>query len=76
MKAKLTDAAARQIEEGFELNREAWRLLALVVAEWESDPMSVQCFDLRIVEDAKQAVKRRKEIDKVDWCPMLEKPND
>jgi len=68
---RLTDKAAAAIEEGFQLNRDAWRLLDLVVAEWESDPLSVQCFDLRIVEEAKQAVKRRREIDKHDWSPML-----
>ena len=32
---------------------EALENFKLVVAEWESDPMSVQCFDLRIVERAK-----------------------
>ena len=32
---------------------EALEIFKLVVAEWESDPMSVQCFDLRIVERAK-----------------------
>ena len=68
---ELTEKAQREIEEGFELNREAWHLLALVVMEWTSDPMSVQCFDLRIVERAKQAIKRRREIDKLDWAPML-----
>lgn len=68
---RLTDKAARAIEEGFDLNREAWRLLDLIVAEWNSDPMSVQCFDLRIVEQAKTAVKRRKEIDRLDLSPML-----
>ena len=67
----LTDIAAREIEEGFALNKEAWKLLDLIVAEWNSDPQSVQCFDLRIVERAKTAVKRRKEIDKYDWLPML-----
>lgn len=39
-----------------------WDVLDLVVAEWESDPMSVQCFDLRIVERAKHLVKVRKTI--------------
>lgn len=67
----LTDKAVAKIEEGFQLNRTAWQLLALVVAEWENDPTSVQCFDLRIVERAKEAVKRRREIDEYDWAPML-----
>lgn len=30
--------------------REAFYLLSLINAEFESDPMSVQCFDLRLVE--------------------------
>ena len=33
---------------------EAIRLLDLIVAEWNTDPMSVACFDLRIVSDAKK----------------------
>lgn len=37
--------------------REIYELLDLIVAEWESDPMSVQCFDLRIVERAKKTVE-------------------
>ena len=39
--------------------REAWALLRLVVAEWNTDPHSVQCFDLRIVEKAKRLVDDR-----------------
>lgn len=74
MRPRLTDKAMDMIEEGFRLNRDAWRILDLVVAEWESDPTSVQCFDLRIVEEAKQIVARRKEIDKHDWAPMLSEP--
>lgn len=36
--------------------REIYSLLDLIVAEWESDPMSVRCFDSRIVERSKRAV--------------------
>lgn len=36
--------------------REVYDLLDLIVSEWESDPTSVACFDLRIVERAKAAV--------------------
>lgn len=71
MRAQLTPKAIAEIETGFDLNRKAWRLLDLIVAEWESDPISVQCFDLRIVEEAKSIVRRRKEIDKYDWSPMF-----
>ena len=35
------------------------RLLDLVLAEWESDLMSVRCFDLRIVEDIKRVLGRK-----------------
>lgn len=64
MQARLTDKAIKEIEEGFDLDREAWRILDLVVAEWNSDPMSVQCFDLRIVERAKVIVARHKQLSK------------
>jgi hypothetical protein len=42
-------------------------VLDVIVAEFESDPMSVQCFDLRVVERAKALItehrRRQKEID-------------
>lgn len=50
----LTAKAEKEVERMWELRREAVRLLGLVVAEWDSDPMSVQCFDLRTVEQAKR----------------------
>ncbi len=31
-------------------------ILSLIVSEFKSDPMSVQCFDLRLVERAKRIV--------------------
>jgi len=31
---------------------DVWTILNLIVAEFQSDPMSVQCFDLRIVRRA------------------------
>ena len=58
----LTPAAVARIEEGFALRRRAVELLDLVVAEWRSDPMSVQCFDLRIVEEAATTVARLKQL--------------
>lgn len=39
---------------------EAFVVLDLIVAEFESDPMSVQCFDLRTVLRAKECVKKWK----------------
>lgn len=39
---------------------DVWTLLDLIVAEWTTDPTSVQCFDLRIVERAKVLVEARR----------------
>lgn len=33
---------------------DVWTVLDLIVAEFTSDPMSVQCFDLRLVARAKE----------------------
>ena len=59
---RLTDKAARELDERFALQDEAIRLLDAVVAEWQSDPLSVQCFDLRIVERAKYVVARLQQL--------------
>ena len=40
-----------------ELEMECRELIDIIAAEFESDPMSVQCFDLRIVERAKKAAR-------------------
>ena len=62
MQPRLTDKAVREIEEQFALQREAEELLEVIVAEWETDPLSVQCFDLRTVERAKYVSKRLKKL--------------
>lgn len=62
MQPRLTEKAVKEAEERFKLQREAEALLAVIVAEWETDPMSVQCFDLRIVESAKRVSKRLKQL--------------
>lgn len=54
----------RAAEELWALRREAVRLLGLVVAEWSSDPQSVQCFDLRIVSKATVVVRRVAELER------------
>lgn len=36
--------------------KELFDVLDLIVAEFESNPMSVQCFDLRTVERAKKII--------------------
>lgn len=50
------------MEERFKLEREMRALFDVIVAEWESDAMSVQCFDLRVVQRAKEINKRLKEL--------------
>lgn len=62
MEPRLTDKAQREMEERFKLEKEALQILNVVVAEWESDGTSTQCFDLRIVQRAKEITKRLKQI--------------
>ena len=52
------------MEDGWRLRKDAVRLLDLVVAEWETDPQSVACFDLRIIEEANQVIRKLKAIEK------------
>jgi hypothetical protein len=56
---------------GLDDDREAFLLLDLIDAEFRSDPMSVQCFDLRIVERVKQCVARRKNAERCGKVPPL-----
>jgi len=58
----LTKKAEREMEERFKLEREAIEILGLIVAEFKSDPLSVQCFDLRVVERAKYVTARIEQI--------------
>lgn len=57
---RLSDKTEREMEEKFENDDEAHTLLDLINAEFQSDPTSVQCFDLRIVERVKACVATRK----------------
>jgi hypothetical protein len=63
---RLTAKAQREMEEVWNLRREALRLLRLVIAEWESDPVSTQCFDSRIVTRAKEVSERLRKLDLFD----------
>lgn len=45
------------MERRFDALREAETLIDLVAAEFNSDPMSVQCFDLRTVARVKACAK-------------------
>jgi hypothetical protein len=64
MQPRLTDKAQKEIEASFDNQREAHTLLALIDAEFQSDPMSVQCFDLRVVQRVKECVAKQKEFAK------------
>lgn len=68
--SELTAEAERAIEEAMENSREAHRLLNLINAEFRSDPMSVQCFDLRVVARVKACVETHERLVGdilVDW---------
>lgn len=60
---KLTHKAEKEMEQLFALRREAIKLLDLVVAEWNSDPQSTQCFDLRIVQRSKEVIARLRAVE-------------
>ena len=62
MEPRLTRAAQAKMEERWKLQAEAVHLLGVVTDEWKTDPMSVQCFDLRIVERAKKVVDRLEDL--------------
>lgn len=59
---RLTPKAEREMEERFKLERRAVELLDIIAAEFSSDPMSVQCFDLRIVQEAIAVSARLKKL--------------
>lgn len=56
---RMSDKDAREIEDGWDNDREAHTLLDLIDAEFQSDPMSVQCFDLRVVKRVRECVLKR-----------------
>ena len=62
---RLSDAYVKNVEASFDNTREAHTLLDLIVAEFTSDPTSVQCFDLSVVERAKACVAERKRLTKL-----------
>jgi len=56
----LTELATKEVEESFRNDEEAHELLALIDVEFRSDPTSVQCFDLRVVDRVRICVERRR----------------
>lgn len=51
--------AMQELNENFDNVDEAFLLLGIIAAEFQSDPMSVQCFDARIVERVRVCVGKR-----------------
>lgn len=66
MRNMMTPKAQAEAEEIWRLRREAVTLLRHVVAEWKSDPMSVQCFDERLVKRSTEVCERLKKLDIFD----------
>ncbi len=56
---------------GFDDYDEALKLLDLINAEFQSDPMSVQCFDARVVARVKACIEHRKQDERKGIVPPL-----
>lgn len=56
---------------GIANDHEAFRLLDLIDAEFRSDPQSVQCFDLRIVERVRLCIEKRKRAERRGDVPPI-----
>lgn len=61
---RLTAKAQRALDDVFDVEKETYELMRLIDAEFQTDPMSQQCFDARIVERVRVAVAKRKELEK------------
>ncbi len=61
---RMSRAEEEAIERGWALEARAFKVLDLIVAEFETDPMSVACFDRRTVEEAKAVIRGTRENDK------------
>jgi hypothetical protein len=59
----LTAKAEGEIERMWKLRKDAVRVLGLIAAEFRTDPQSVQCFDLRVVEEAKVIVAELEKLE-------------
>jgi len=59
---RLSKKGEAAMNKKFINNGEAHKLLDLINAEFQSDPMSVQCFDLRIVERVKKCVEIENDV--------------
>lgn len=59
----LNPKAEKELFEQMDADKRVWQLMDVICAEFQSDPESVKCFDLRIVQEAVDLVKRRKKMD-------------
>lgn len=66
MNNRLSEKAERDMETLFQCQKRGLELLGLIVAEWKTDPVSVQCFDLRIVQEAKELMEKYERV-KPEW---------
>ena len=64
----MTDLPSR-IEANFDNTSEAWALLKLIDAEFRSDAMSVQCFDLRVVQRVRECIAKREQFERGRFIP-------
>jgi hypothetical protein len=58
-------------EPGDDNDFRALKVLHLIVSEFISDPMSVQCFDRRTVEEAKAVIAERIQLERSGRVPPL-----
>ena len=56
-----------------EADDRVWHLMDLICAEFQTDPMSRQCFDSRIVDEAIALVASRKKMNDA-FNPFTRKP--
>lgn len=61
---RMKPAYEKQLTEEVDNWHEAFELLGIIDAEFRSDPMSVQCFDLRVVERVRNCVAKYAELKK------------
>lgn len=71
---RLSRGEEQRTEQGWALDARAWKVLDLIVAEFESDPMSVQCFDLRTVAEAKAVIIECRALDAASKRDFLSRP--
>lgn len=71
---RLSPEQEERTERGWDLDARAWKVLDLIVAEFESDPMSVQCFDLRTVAEAKAVITECRALDAASKRDIFSRP--